>query len=167
MESAACCAAQLELVYGEIFRVLKPGSYFVSYEWVSTAAFDAQNPQHVKIIDEINFGNGLPEMRTYTQAEDAGKSVGFEMVMSLDLATASVVSGTWYERLRMGKYTHAMNQAMVSTVDAIGLAPKGLKDVHHMLVEVAKSLIQGGETGVFTPMHLLLFRKPVAGEKKK
>ena len=31
-----------------------------------------------------------------------------------------------------------------------------------MLVEVAKSLIQGGETGVFTPMHLLLFRKPDA-----
>ncbi len=29
-----------------------------------------------------------------------------------------------------------------------------------MLVEVAKSLIKGGETGVFTPMHLLLFQKP-------
>lgn len=39
---------------------------------------------------------------------------------------------------------------------------QGLKQVHHMLVEVAKSLIAGGETGVFTPMHLLLFRKPEA-----
>ncbi len=51
---------QLEMVYGEVFRVLKPGSRFVSYEWVSTHKFDANNAQHVKIIDEINFGNGLP-----------------------------------------------------------------------------------------------------------
>lgn len=35
-----------------------------------------------------------------------------------------------------------------------------------MLVEVAKSLIQGGESGIFTPMHLLLFRKPGADKKK-
>jgi hypothetical protein len=55
-----CNRSQLESVYGEIFRVLKPGSYFVSYEWVSTHKFDAKNAEHVKIIDEINFGNGLP-----------------------------------------------------------------------------------------------------------
>ncbi|EFJ51011.1 hypothetical protein VOLCADRAFT_103647 [Volvox carteri f. nagariensis] len=159
---ATCHAPKLEGVYGEIFRVLKPGCYFVSYEWVSTHKYDPKNPEHVRIIDEINFGNGLPEMRTWKEAEDAGKNVGFELVMSLDLATASIVSGPWYERLRMGKYTHAINHALVTAVDAVGMAPKGLKEVHHMLVEVAKSLIKGGETGVFTPMHLLLFQKPEA-----
>lgn len=34
----------------------------------------------MRIIDEINFGNGLPEMRTWKQAEDAGKAVGFKLV---------------------------------------------------------------------------------------
>jgi hypothetical protein len=67
-------------VYGEIFKALKPGGLFLSYEWVSTKDFDASNPEHVRIIDEINFGNGLPEMRTWTQAEDAGKAVGFKLV---------------------------------------------------------------------------------------
>lgn len=52
--------SQLEQVYGEVFRVLKPGSMFVSYEWVSTNKFDPKNPEHVKVMDEINFGNGLP-----------------------------------------------------------------------------------------------------------
>ena len=51
---------QLEDVYGEIYRVLKPGGYFVSYEWVSTKLYDKTNKEHVRIIDEINFGNGLP-----------------------------------------------------------------------------------------------------------
>jgi hypothetical protein len=29
-----------------------------------------------------------------------------------------------------------------------------------MLVSVAKSLIEGGRTGTFTPMHMLVFQKP-------
>jgi hypothetical protein len=29
-----------------------------------------------------------------------------------------------YERLRMGKYTHAINHALVTAVDTIGVAPK-------------------------------------------
>lgn len=51
---------QLEQVYGEVFRVLKPGSMFVTYEWVSTKKHDPSNPDHVRIMDEINYGNGLP-----------------------------------------------------------------------------------------------------------
>ena len=51
---------QLKEVYAEILRVLKPGAKFCSYEWVSTKMYDPNNPQHVKVIDEINYGNGLP-----------------------------------------------------------------------------------------------------------
>jgi SAM-dependent methyltransferase len=65
-------AAKLEEVFGEVFRVLKPGGVFLSYEWVSTKTFNPNDAEHVRIIDEINFGNGLPEMRTYKQAEEAG-----------------------------------------------------------------------------------------------
>ena len=54
------CILQLQQVYGEIYRVLKPGSYFASYEWVSTKEYDPSNKDHVRIIDEINYGNGLP-----------------------------------------------------------------------------------------------------------
>lgn len=51
---------QLKDVYAEIMRVLKPGAKFCSYEWVSTKKYDPKNQEHVKIIDEINYGNGLP-----------------------------------------------------------------------------------------------------------
>jgi len=34
-------------------------------------------------------------MRTWKEAEDAGKKVGFELVQSIDLATASIVCGPW------------------------------------------------------------------------
>ena len=34
--------------------------------------------------------------------------------------------------------------------------------VHKMLIDVVDSLVAGGETGIFTPMHMLVFRKPLA-----
>lgn len=59
-DTNAVCGLQLEEVYGEVFRVLKPGSYFASYEWVATKDYNPSNPDHVRIMDEINYGNGLP-----------------------------------------------------------------------------------------------------------
>ena len=38
-------------------------------------------------------------MRTWKEAEDAGKKVGFELVSSIDLAVASSVCGPWCETL--------------------------------------------------------------------
>ncbi|CAL8460594.1 g123 [Coccomyxa elongata] len=166
---ATCHANKLEEVYGEVFRVLKPGSYFASYEWVATKEYDPNNPEHVRIMDEINFGNGLPEMRTYKEAEAAGKHVGFELVNSIDIATASPVAGPWYGRLKWLRDSHliSVNRALVSIVSALHIAPHGMHDVHEMLVKVSLSLVQGGESGVFSPMHLLLFKKPEATSKKQ
>jgi predicted methyltransferase len=78
--------AQLEAVYSEVYRTLKPGSIFVAYEWVSTPAYDPTNKGHVAIMDEIIIGNGLPDMRTWAQAEAAGTAVGFKLLKSRDLA---------------------------------------------------------------------------------
>jgi hypothetical protein len=66
---------QLPEVHKEIFRVLKPGGSYVSQEWVSTPLYDDTNEEHKRIIEEINFGNSLPNMRTWTEAEASGKSV--------------------------------------------------------------------------------------------
>jgi hypothetical protein len=44
----------------QVYRVLKPGAIFVSYEWVSTSIFDKSAKEQVAIIDEIIIGNGLP-----------------------------------------------------------------------------------------------------------
>jgi 24-methylenesterol C-methyltransferase len=162
---ATCHAARLEEVFGEVARVLKPGALFLSYEWVATAAYDASNAAHVRVIDEINFGNGLPEMRTHAQAEAAGRAAGLELVTSLDLGVPSAGAGPWYGRLEELAWQNKLSHAIVTAVDAVGLAPRGLKDVHNMLVNVATSLVAGGRSGVFTPMHMLVFRKPAQSGK--
>lgn len=58
--SLSLLCLQLQDAYAEVYRVLKPGAYFASYEWVSTKEYDPKNRDHVRIMDEINYGNGLP-----------------------------------------------------------------------------------------------------------
>ena len=40
------------------------------------------------------------------------------------------------------------------------IAPKGMVAVHKMLMDTGVALIEGGEQGLFTPMHMLVFQKP-------
>jgi len=43
---ATCHAPERRGVYGEIFKVLKPGAYFATYEWCLTDLYDKSNPKH-------------------------------------------------------------------------------------------------------------------------
>ena len=43
---ATCHAPDRVGVYSEIFRVLKPGGVFATYEWCLTDKYDASNAEH-------------------------------------------------------------------------------------------------------------------------
>jgi 24-methylenesterol C-methyltransferase len=70
-----------------------------------------------------------------------------------------------YMRLWLVRKTVWINKAIVDTLNLIGVLPRGMKEVHDMLVFVSKSLVEGGQTGVFTPMHMLVFKKANASKK--
>ncbi|CAI0382423.1 unnamed protein product [Linum tenue] len=123
---ATCHAPRLEEVYGEIFRVLKPGALYVSYEWVTTEKFAADDAEHVEIIRDL----------------------------------AAPPAGPWWSRLKFGRIAYWRNHIVVSVLAAVGVAPKGTVDVHEMLCKTAEYLTKGGEKGIFSPMHMILCRKP-------
>ena len=48
-------APSLEGVYGQIYKVLKPGGTFGVYEWVMTDNYDPDNVEHRKICRGIEM----------------------------------------------------------------------------------------------------------------
>ncbi|KDD74485.1 hypothetical protein H632_c1280p0, partial [Helicosporidium sp. ATCC 50920] len=191
---ATCHAPRLQAVYSEVFRVLRPGAKFVSYEWVTTPRFNAADARQVAIVDEIVIGNGLPDMRSWVQAEEAGREVGFELLASNDLACAArehvaswwrdvkwcsnpfedaepVSINPWYTRLGRNRVLFRMfatfNAACVRVAETLRLAPQGTSEIHTMLMDTAFALIDGGEAGIFTPMHMLVFQKPAGAKPAK
>ncbi|KAJ7073957.1 delta-sterol C-methyltransferase [Mycena amicta] len=74
-------------VYGEIMKVLKPGTFGV-YEWCMKDDWEASipAPAHADLQHEIELDNGIPEMRPIKLAREALKNVGFEIQPEEDLA---------------------------------------------------------------------------------
>ena len=167
---ATCHAPTKESVYGEAFRLLKPGACFAAYEWCMTDRFDAQNPLQLKIKADIQLGAGLLIIDDMHTVDNALRSVGFEVLETRDLALQTGPSIPWCEPLagsgislaafrstRIGRW---VTHNSVRALEALRIAPKGSLRVSEMLNLCAAALIEAGRLGIFTPMYLVHARKP-------
>jgi len=157
---ATCHAQRLEDVYGEVFRVLKPGGMFGSYEWLSTAAYDKANPEHQQVLTEIEYGDGLPPIRSLADALKAARTVGFNVISEVDLAQDRDGTRPWYHRLDLGWLAYRMTHYSCVVSEFLGMAPVGTVNTHTMLIRGADGLVKGGKLNIFTPMHLIVMQKP-------
>ncbi|GMP25698.1 hypothetical protein CsSME_00002436 [Camellia sinensis var. sinensis] len=130
-------------------------------EWVTTELYRGDNAEHVDIIQGIERGDALPGLRSYNQIVEIAKKVGFKVVKEKDLAKPP--AKPWWTRLKMGRFAYWRNHILITVLAFLGIAPKGVVDVHEMLFKTADYRVRGGETGIFTPMHMILCRK---SEKK-
>jgi sterol 24-C-methyltransferase len=169
-------APVLEGVYGEIYRVLKPGGTFAVYEWLLSDKYDENNPRHREIVYGIEIGNGVPKMQIKSVAEDALKKVGFEIQYARDLAENDDAV-PWYYPLT-GEWKNIQNfsdlvtfarvsvlgrwvtMQTVGLLEKIGLAPAGTKKVTVAVEQSAVYVIEGAKEGLFTPMMLYVCKKP-------
>ncbi|TVY45779.1 Sterol 24-C-methyltransferase [Lachnellula subtilissima] len=172
-------APSLEGIYSEIFRVLKPGGCFSVYEWLMTEKYDNDNPHHRAIRLGIEQGNGICNMEKISVALDAMTKAGFQLELHSDLA--DIQGGDeipWYWPLsgdlrymqsiwdlptliRMTHTGRTVVHKFVGALETIGLAPKGTQKTADSLATAADCLVAGGKEKLFTPMYLMVGRKPL------
>jgi len=168
---ATCHAGNREEVFSQVFRVLKPGSLFGSYEWVLTDTYDDNNSKHKKARQQIEKGNALPQLITDKQAIQALKNVGFEIISAADLHVYATDNGQlpWWgtldakcslENLPQSYVATLVTHVLCSVLEKVGMAAKGTTRAHDILLEARDGLVAGGQLGIFTPMFLVICRKP-------
>jgi len=171
-------APSLEGIYSQIFRVLKPGGVFGVYEWLMTDKYDNDNPRHREIRLGIEIGDGISNMEKIEVALAAIKAAGFELELHEDLADRPDASpwywplagdfsnmGTIYDLptiLRMTKIGRGIIHRFVGALEKIGVAPEGTQKTADSLALAADNLVAGGREKLFTPMYLMVARKPHA-----
>ncbi|KDQ58582.1 hypothetical protein JAAARDRAFT_34401 [Jaapia argillacea MUCL 33604] len=171
-------APSFEGVYGEIMKVLKPGGIFGVYEWVMTDEWDPSIPSHKSLAHEIEFGNGIPEMRPISSSRNALVSVGFQIEHEEDLAERPdevpwyyPLEGdirkaqTWWDYFtvwRMSWSGKLVSHNAMRVMEWVGMLPKGTWEVGEALKVAGDALVKGGQTKLFTPMYLVISRKPVS-----
>ncbi|KAF2500221.1 hypothetical protein BU16DRAFT_614008 [Lophium mytilinum] len=170
-------APSLEGIYSQIFRVLKPGGVFGVYEWLMTENYDNDNPRHREIRLGIEQGDGISNMEKISVAIDAIKAAGFEMEMHEDLADRDDPM-PWYWPIagdlkymsslmdfptvvRMTKIGRSIVHKFVGGLEMIGIAPRGTQKTADSLAVAADCLVAGGKEKLFTPMYLMVARKPL------
>jgi sterol 24-C-methyltransferase len=171
-------APSLEGVYSQIFRVLKPGGVFGVYEWLMTDNYDNDNPHHREIRLGIEVGDGIANMVKISEGIAAIKAAGFELELHEDLAKRPDLT-PWYWPLagdfskmgsiwdfptifRMTKLGRGMAHKFVGLLEMVGLAPGGTQKTADSMAVAADCLVAGAKEDLFTPMYLMIARKPKA-----
>lgn len=169
-------APTLEQVYSEVYRVLKPGAVFGVYEWLLTEKYDEGNTNHRQLALGIQQGNGIAKLFTVSQGLAAMKSAGFEILHHEDLAHRPCTA-PWYYPLDitlwnarrygdlasyalMSKWGRIASQYLTMGLEAVRIFPKGTTAVGNSLDLAGDSLVDAGKLDIFTPMYLMLGRKP-------
>ncbi|KAI9830428.1 MAG: Delta(24)-sterol C-methyltransferase [Sarea resinae] len=171
-------APSLEGVYSQIYRVLKPGGVFGVYEWLMTDKYDNSNPKHREIRLGIEQGNGISNMVKISEGVAAMKAAGFELEIDEDLAERPDASPWYYPIagdfkymgsiwdlftvLRMTKIGRSTVHKLVGGLETVGIAPRGTQKTADNLAWAADCLVAGAKDGLFTPMYLMVGRKPKA-----
>lgn len=171
---ATCHAPDRVACYSEAFRVLKPGGRYAVYEWVMTDRYNPENPKHVEIKEGIEIGNALPPILHHTEVVKAMEKAGFVVEEESDLDEQrkefpipwyASLEGSWsltgFRRSTAGRF---MTQQFTNWGERFRVLPKGTADVSSLLNAGADALVEGGRTGIFTPVLFVISRKPNAKE---
>ena len=167
---ATCCAPDKLRIYGEVFRLLKPGACFAAYEYCMTELFDSEDPVHLKLKADMQIGGGLLVIDDEQTVVNALRSVGFEVLETLDLAIQTGPSIPWYQPLvgsglsfasfRSSNVGRWVTHNTLRVLEALRIAPKGAVQVSETLNLCAAAMAEAGRLGIFTPMYFIHARKP-------
>ena len=160
--------------FRQVLRVLRPGACFAGYEWCLTDDFDPGNTEHLRIKHDIMIGDALPDIALPSEVCDALRSAGFEILEARDLAPESDPETPWYRALQGRDLSLSSlpripaGRALINLTLRVGerlrLFPEGTRAVSTLLNRTADALVEGGKSGIFTPMFFFLARKPPRSE---
>ncbi len=166
---ALCHAPDLVGVYKQILKKLKPGGKAAFYQWGMTEKYDPENSEHVRIREQIEYGNSITKLRTLKEIDKAIEESGLIKEETVDLVQTNYGNDVpWYSTLQSGwslkqirqtKGSRMVMKQVFKTLEALRVVKKGVVKTQHILLVAADALVEAGKLEIFTPMYLMVVRK--------
>ncbi len=144
-----------------------------------TEAFDNDDLDHRRIRLDIEQGDGIAQMVKVSEGLAAMRDAGLELEHHEDLAESSEDGSVapWYwplgsdirhaqtlwdaaTVLRMNRWGRVVAHSIFWAMEMVRIAPAGTKKTAESLGRAADALVEGGKKKLFTPMYLMVGRKP-------
>lgn len=146
----------IEKLFIELYRVLKPGGKFSFLEWVRLPAYDENNPHHVSLMKKIKPLIGAIGTPSPQQYESALSKAGFEILVSEDPSIgksqnpltekSATIYSKFYSTLKFLVKIKVLPTHIILLIDRFG------KDV--------EALYEADELGLVTTSYHLVAQKP-------
>lgn len=170
---ALCHAVDLDAVFRDVARVLRPGGTLGFSEWCLTDAFDPADAAHAELRRQIEVSYGVARLRTWPEWEAALVAAGFRLVATADRArdaASADAAEPWYrallprdstlDSLGRTRAVRLLEATALSLAERARLAPPGTARTVHLLRAGTAALVAAGRLGVFTPMRFVVARTP-------
>ncbi len=157
-------------VYGEAFRLLKPGTCFAAYEYCMTDRYDTEDPYHRRLKADMEYSGCLPDIPRPREIDETLREVGFELLDGRDLAAEAPPGIPWFQPLvgsglsiahfRSSAVGRRLTHGSLWLLERLRVVPRGASHVAKLLNLAATAFCEAGRLGIFTPMYFILARKP-------
>lgn len=142
-----------------------------------TDEYDNNNLEHRQIRLDIEQGDGIAQLFKVSEGLAAIEAAGFELQYHEDLAATDDSPAPWYwplgsdlryaqtvwdalTVLRMNKWGRVLAHSVFGLLEIVRIAPSGTWKTAESLGKAADALVKGGKEKLFTPMYLMVGRKP-------
>ncbi|MYD43216.1 MAG: methyltransferase domain-containing protein [Gammaproteobacteria bacterium] len=168
---STCHAPDKLGAFKQIFRLLKPGALLWGQEMCLTDAFDASSASHQLIKRQLMEGIALNEIASFDEVNRTIEAAGFEVLEASNLDVKEGPSVPWYSPMQsrygtVGNFfrrTPLGRKLVLRTIQVAELMrifPKQSHNVIQFMDRTAAAYVDGGKTGLFTPLYCYLARKP-------
>ncbi|CAJ1455158.1 unnamed protein product [Effrenium voratum] len=155
-------SSNLDTVFTEVARLLKPGGKFLSYEILVTDKYDASNPEHCEYVQNISTCTCMPPLWPAQAMRDAAQRAGLVPVVEEDIG-AVADARPWYTCFTNGVYQILACPLLLPFFrcgETLRLLPPAFSDwFENCLVHPTVDFVRAGRRGIISGTVVMTWQK--------
>lgn len=153
---ALSLSRNLEKLFKELHRILKPGGKLALTEWVKFPSFQPENPHHAELMRQIKplvGAIGTPSVADY---EDALTKAGFEIIVSRNPSA----NGAQEPLIRQASRFFDRLFPVFRVLSHLKIIPKHFLTLFERLGRHTEALCEADQLGLITMSYQFIAQKP-------
>jgi sterol 24-C-methyltransferase len=146
----------LERLFRDIYRILRPGAKFACLDWVTLPNYDPTNPHHLELIRSIKPLIGAIGSPTEEQYVSPMRNAGFEILTSKNASIGNLQAPLIENVDRFFTRVAALIRLCVKC----RVLPRHFKALFDRLTKDGEAFIEADRMGLVTTSYYVVARKP-------